>query len=528
MASPFASLFGRPEGNLVDEDEDRVIDNPFQMRGDDAETAIETPRVGQTEQEEKEDEDSEELEFSTSVVRSVEEVQKGKPQYSRKLRKSLNVKEKLCLRKEATQGIDTKVSGIDYSTLVNGKDEQLESNVEVEVFVDKISRHFLRYDMLRIFEKFPFLDERTAAGQESDRFASKRTVNLLKNWDKIGKEKLITPKRIEETIVWIRKFAKESSSSFLEDLDWTHHCLIDSMDKELQESVYSTLSQEFGRVDIGGPLTFSILIEKVINLSESAIESMTNHVKNYSLQAVPGEDVELVCRRLRIALKRLENAGCLTTDVIASLFEVFRTSSVEDFRELFVLWKQTIELTGTRRPHYSEILKKAEDTYVKLKFRGDWNVKPKGVNSTFPMLDKQENDSQVRRCYKCGATDHLRSACPLLQNSRRKQLNTPPSADMTPVSSNPDRFEKKVGDEVMKWCSKCGGRNGSGRWNRTHYTDEHIAGGPRTFPTNLAQCSPVDEGSSLAPEGASNNSTAGSNGRETTWGEALAESARRN
>lgn len=75
------------------------------------------------------------------------------------------------------------------------------------------------------------------------------------------------------------------------------------MDKQLQESVYSSLTQDFGRVDIGGPLTFAILIEKVINLSESAIESMTNHVNNYNLQTVPGEDVEQVCRRLRFALK---------------------------------------------------------------------------------------------------------------------------------------------------------------------------------------------------------------------------------
>ena len=306
LTPPFTNLFGRPDGNIVDEDKDRVIEDPFLTENREGEIVVDTPRA---DEDKENDSISDELEFSASVVRSVEEVKKGKPQYSRKLRNSLNVKEKLCLRKEATLGIATKISGIDFSTLVKGKDEQLESNVEVEVFVEKLSRHFLRYDMLKIFEKFPYLEDKDPRSRESDRFASKRTVNLLKNWDKIGKDKLITPKRIEETVLWIKKYATAASGSFLEDLDWTHHCLMDSMDKDLKESVYSTLSQDFGRADIGGPLTFSILIEKVINLSETAIESMTSHVKNYNLQAVPGEDIEVVCRRLQIALKDLRTPG---------------------------------------------------------------------------------------------------------------------------------------------------------------------------------------------------------------------------
>ena len=147
LTSPFSNLFGRADGNVVDDDKDRVIESPFSMEGVGPEETVETPRN------DEEIEDaliSEELEFLSSVVRSIEEVKKGKPQYSRKLRGSLNVKEKLCLRKEAMQGIDTKISGIDYNTLVNGKDDQLESNVEVEVFVDELSRHFLRYDMLKV------------------------------------------------------------------------------------------------------------------------------------------------------------------------------------------------------------------------------------------------------------------------------------------------------------------------------------------------------------------------------------------
>ncbi len=145
---------------------------------------------------------------------------------------------------------------------MNGKDEKLESNVEVEVLVDELTRHFLRYNILKIFEKFPYLEDSRGPTYQGKRFSSRRIVNLFKNRDKIGKDKLITPLRIEETINWIKKYAKASSGLFLEDLDWSHHCLINSMDKQLQDSVHSTLTQDYGRVEVGGPLMFSILVEK--------------------------------------------------------------------------------------------------------------------------------------------------------------------------------------------------------------------------------------------------------------------------
>ena len=95
-----------------------------------------------------------------------------------------------------------------------------------------------------------------------------------------------------------------------------------------------------------GPLMFRVLIEKVINLSELATESITSHVKKYILQTVIGEDVELVCRKLRFALKQLDNMAYLTSDIISSIYNVFKTSSDEEFSELYHLWKQPLELCG--------------------------------------------------------------------------------------------------------------------------------------------------------------------------------------
>ena len=53
---------------------------------------------------------------------------------------------------------------------MNGKDDQLESNVEVEVFVDELARHFLRCNMLKILEKFPYLEDSRGPAYEGKHF----------------------------------------------------------------------------------------------------------------------------------------------------------------------------------------------------------------------------------------------------------------------------------------------------------------------------------------------------------------------
>ena len=75
------------------------------------------------------------------------------------MRAKLSVKEKLVMIKEATTGLETKMGKIDHETINGTNDEQLENNVEVETFLYKMQKHLLKFDMAKIFEKFPILDE---------------------------------------------------------------------------------------------------------------------------------------------------------------------------------------------------------------------------------------------------------------------------------------------------------------------------------------------------------------------------------
>jgi hypothetical protein len=90
-------------------------------------------------------------------------------------------------------------------------------------------------------------------------------------WDRIGDGKDISLTQIAETIDWVKKYTDKASESYLEDLDWTHHSLLNSMDEELNESVTSTLKHQFDSEDEGGPL-----------------ESLKRSIEKYDIKNVKG------------------------------------------------------------------------------------------------------------------------------------------------------------------------------------------------------------------------------------------------
>ena len=122
---------------------------------------------------------NDELEFASRPVRTLPEIRVTKAQFSRQMRAKLSVKEKLAMIKEATTGLETKMSKIDHESISGANDKQLENNVEVETFLYKMKKHLLKFDMAKIYEKFPILDENEVGAY---RWRSKKTVNLLELW----------------------------------------------------------------------------------------------------------------------------------------------------------------------------------------------------------------------------------------------------------------------------------------------------------------------------------------------------------
>jgi hypothetical protein len=404
--------------------------------------------------------------FATQVVRGEEECKKARPQFTREAREiasKKSSKDYIHIAKEARSGLGTDLSMIDYAKIgMSSKDDSLfKNNLEVETFIVNFELHCIRYDMAEFYENFPVLDPPDSSGDETNRYSKGKTINLFKKWDRIGDLKDISLTQIADTIAWIKKYATKESESYLEDLDWSHHALIASMDDELSETVTSTLQHQFNATEKGGPLTFAVMIDKCINLSEEAIESLKKSVESYDIKNIKGEDISIVCRRFLYALKRLRSNDAITPSLIKSLFKVFQTTSVPEFNEFVAHWSRDLSRKGAVKPDFLEILTEVEDFYKRLLLSGEWCGTKTPQDEAVFVGERQQSGNNDER------------------NSPNKSLFHRPTEDERVPGSCPPRYVRVIKGKQMKWCELCSvksrftGKTRLGRWNTTHFTHEH-------------------------------------------------------
>eukprot|EP00560_Eucampia_antarctica_P000151 CAMPEP_0197834534 /NCGR_PEP_ID=MMETSP1437-20131217/22707_1 /TAXON_ID=49252 ORGANISM="Eucampia antarctica, Strain CCMP1452" /NCGR_SAMPLE_ID=MMETSP1437 /ASSEMBLY_ACC=CAM_ASM_001096 /LENGTH=95 /DNA_ID=CAMNT_0043439275 /DNA_START=23 /DNA_END=307 /DNA_ORIENTATION=- len=84
-----------------------------------------------------------ELELASAPVRSLPQIRSNKARFTRQLREGPSVKEKLSIIKEATSGLETKMSKVNYESIAGDgtNDDHLENNIEVEIFLFKMSKY---------------------------------------------------------------------------------------------------------------------------------------------------------------------------------------------------------------------------------------------------------------------------------------------------------------------------------------------------------------------------------------------------
>ncbi len=388
------------------------------------------------------------LTFETSQVRKGLELEGAIPQYPKALRASLGTKELLSLQERATAGTDKKVCMLKYENLkgaASANIEKFQNHVDMETFCTDVCTQAIKFDFAKLLTEFPVLDEPTDPLNPSDRFRNKKTVNLVKQPDQIGKT--ISLQEIGDTIEWIRSYASMSSAIFLQDLQWSHEYLMNCCDDELRESIVSDINHDFRPSQSGGPLTFALIITKTINLSEDAIDGLKQQFETFDLKTVPGEDIQKVVRYFMYACIRLENNDSMTPGFITTLFKAFQTSSCDEFNAIISQWRRDIKLQRVKNPTYKVFLKEVERIYVGMYFNGDWNGTAIQTDSGF-VADKGNI------------------------NKGRNDFSNPTNSDL--VSSNPDCFQRTMANgKVFKWCDQCHRNLKFGRWTTSHFTHQH-------------------------------------------------------
>eukprot|EP00957_Ditylum_brightwellii_P025754 1948121-Ditylum_brightwellii.AAC.1 len=163
---------------------------------------------------------------------------------------------------KATAGASTKIHGVDYEKIAMdfADDSVSKNNIEVDVFLHKMAKHFVRFDMMYLYQKFPLLEE--PANNPSDHFRSGKVINMFEKRDQIGPSKEVTLGKIADFISWLQTYLDSRSEAYIKDLKWTLAYLLNSMHPKLEQSVNTTMSFEYSSDQHGGPLIFAIMIDK--------------------------------------------------------------------------------------------------------------------------------------------------------------------------------------------------------------------------------------------------------------------------
>ena len=413
--------------------------------------------------------------FALAAVRNHDEIRATKPQFSRSWRVNASSKERQTFIEKVSQGASAKMNKVDFVKLNDKPSDNalFTTNVEVDTFISNFQRHCICYDVVYTLQNFPLLESPLFANDDSDRFRSGKTIDLFKNWDRIGPNKELTLSGIADTIQWLKRFTTEACQSYLDDMDWTHCHLLNSMEPDLSNSVISTLNHDFDAGQIGGPLTFAVMIDKCINLSENAIEALAKSIENFDIKTVPGENIETVVSRFKYAFKRLDNNNAVTTSLTKSLFKVFQTTSVSDFNELVNHWAKDVAINPNSRPDYSSILNEVHGFYKSILAEGDWNGLKDGVGGSAFFGDNAN---------KSGSTPYLFGA----------------PTDEDKIKDSPLCYQRTIKGRPMKFCGKCIRSKLTkklGRWNTTHFTHEHTGKRPTESANNVTDSSDAPDDS---------------------------------
>jgi len=277
-------------------------------------------------------------------------------------------------------------------TLSMEDENQLENAYNVSLRLDELKTTLLRFDMLDVFTiLFP-----TDPKSSKDNSITKK-ISLFDNFSSVT---------VEEVCASNRHYRRYGEEYHLQNLDWTLQLLLRSCDDELRNRVLEkTMSVK--PIEAGGPLFLIVMLKEITTVSQDSIRALTSKITGFKISDVPGENVRKAVSQLHGAITRLTVVNQVPHDLPDKLLEVFATSSVPEFNEIFLQMARAKKYSSVKF-EVKKILEVAEDAYFELLTRDAWNKAKNTPNAVF--ISKNTQDVT---CYKCGAVGHKANICPL-------------------------------------------------------------------------------------------------------------------
>ena len=182
--------------------------------------------------------------------------------------------------------------------------------------------------------------------------------------------------------------------------------------------------EEYHPIQQGGPLMLYLILRRIQNSSEDAVEFLKKKVTTVRISKIDGENVETVVSLIKSAYYALLGASTSTRSYVpddfpCSVLRVMQTSSNAKFNATF-----RHEEDDARRyadkfggqpnwPSITQTLNQATNTYRRLLQSGDWET-PAKRQAHVADLSSTSGPPRKKpfRCFNCGKDGHGVSTCP--------------------------------------------------------------------------------------------------------------------
>lgn len=307
----------------------------------------------------------------------------------------------------------------------------------------------------------------------------KKLMDTRKN---LFEDQGITENEVRALNEFLNSFGKDYD---IQNLEWASDLLENSFELELKDKVNEKMFT-VPKTDQGGPLVYYYAMDIIMSTSEDSIRAMISRITRMTINRIEGENISKAVSQLRSAILRLKTAGKTPSDIIDKLLDIFQTSSVQEFNELFKGMKLKILLDGTKYEE-DDILKEAEMAYLELLEKDKW-LGIKSQASTF--LGTTARSYDLSKFWNCNGINHIAMECTRPRNTMvfncnkrlfyeekggggtsEKSAKRPKevkSSQMWCKRPNANGCEEKTKDgKLYHWCGQCK------HWNLTHTTAQN-------------------------------------------------------
>ena len=372
----------------------------------------------------------------------------------------------------ATYDVDKK-GQLDLLKLVQGKQQQLYSAISISVNdPEKLLNHYslskLNKECRRNLAKYDLLAPFTIVFPTSPGSRSLRLdKGALVSHDLFTNTHRVTAQQVADSTRWYRGFTAPKGR-VKEDLAWSLAYFENNVDSAPYARIHSKILAYDERCR-GGPLFFKLLNNETTTTSDSNKKALITIVDTYKIRSsCKGEhipDVVDLFRAITDTVYALHD-DALPDEYVDKLIEIFTTTSVQMFNDLFVELKRQLfssqlqsELDSLIVPignasHLCNDLKGANyvlnyagRAFYTLSQRGDWDKclqQPAGDPAAHMATGGDAPPSGIR-CFNCDDNHHLRH-CPLPRDHAKIKR-----AREEQASSQPSKFGRRAFTRPPKW-----------------------------------------------------------------------------